>query len=156
MLKRQRLCAETLELRLVPSTYSLHQGDSLQATIHAALPGDTILLDVGATFLGPITLEAKANPLKLPITIATNQFPLAPGVRVSPSNAPAMAEILAPGFDLPAIETQSGASYYTFRGINILPINSSAQVDTLVTLGDGSSAQTSPSTLPNNLILDQC
>src|SRR5579871_5395158 len=156
MLKRQRLCAETLELRLVPSTYSLHQGDSLQATIHAALPGDTILLDVGATFLGPITLEAKANPLKLPITIATNQFPLAPGVRVSPSNAPAMAEILAPGSNLPAIQTQPGASYYTFRGINILPINSSAQVDTLVTLGDGSSAQTSPSTLPNNLILDQC
>ncbi|HLJ98165.1 MAG TPA: hypothetical protein VKU02_33705, partial [Gemmataceae bacterium] len=155
-MRRRRLLVEALESRFVLSTYLLHQGANLQRALDGVHPGDTILLDPGATFMGTITLYAKANPLKLPITIATNQFPLAPGVRVSPSNAPAMAEILAPGSNLPAIQTQPGASYYTFRGINILPINSSAQVDTLVTLGDGSSAQTSPSTLPNNLILDQC
>src|SRR5947207_10565329 len=82
MIRRRRLSTEALETRLVPSTYNLHQGDNLQSTIHAALPGDAILLDAGATFLGAITLEAKANPSKQPITIATNLFPLSAGVRV--------------------------------------------------------------------------
>src|SRR6266404_3050571 len=156
MIRRRRLSAEALETRLVPSTYNLHQGDNLQSTIHAASPGDVILLDAGATFLGAITLEAKANPSNQPITIATNLFPLSAGVRVGPSNAPSMAQILAPGLNQAAIQTQPGANYYTLRGLNILPVNASAVVDTLVTIGDGSSSQTSTSTLPNNIILDQC
>jgi hypothetical protein len=156
MMRRRRLHAEPLETRLVPSTYYLHQGANLQRAIDGAHPGDFILLDAGATYMGTITLWAKANPLKLPLTIATNLFPLSPGVRVGPNDASAMAQILSPGFGLPAIQTQPGASFYTFRGLNILPINSSAQVDTLVTIGDGSSNQASAGYLPNNIILDQC
>src|SRR5438094_10549130 len=114
MKRRRRLAVELLEDRLVPSTYNLHQGDNLQKTVHAAQPGDTILLDAGATF-GPIVLEAKSNPNNLMITIATNQFPLAAGVRVGPGNASAMAQIVSPGLNEPAVATVPGASSYALR-----------------------------------------
>ena len=97
MTSKRRLCVELLEVRLVPSTYYLHQGDSLQNAIDAAHPGDTILLDAGATFTGPITLVAKPNPNNQWLAIETNNFPLAYGTRVSPSNASSMAEIVSPG-----------------------------------------------------------
>jgi hypothetical protein len=158
MMRTRRLCAELLESRLVPSTYYLHQGGNLQSTIDAAQPGDSILLDAGATFTGPITLDAKVihGPNKLWITIATNNFPLSNGVRVSPSNAPSMAKILSPGFNAPAIQTEPGASNYCLRGLEILPVSSSAVVDTLVTLGDGSSLQSSANKQPSNIKIDQC
>src|SRR5581483_10037192 len=78
------------------------------------------------------------------------------GVRVEPNDASSMAQILAPGLNEPAIQTQPGANNYTLRGLNILPVDAAALVDTLVTIGDGSSNQSSASNLPNNIILDQC
>src|SRR5947209_16997255 len=98
MRSRRQLRAERLESRLVPTTYNLHQGANLQQTIDAAQPGDSILLDAGATF-GPITLDAKSNPQKQWITIQTNLFPLSSGVRVGPGNASSMAQILSPGLN---------------------------------------------------------
>src|SRR5262249_33512907 len=137
MMRKQQLCAEPLESRLVPTTFSLHQGGNLQNAIDAAQPGDTILLDAGATFTGPITLDAKKGPNKW-ITIQSNtaggnNFP-GSNVRVGPGNASSMAKILAPSF-YPAIQTQPGASNYYLRGLEILPIDAGAIIDTLVTLG---------------------
>ncbi|HVG31770.1 MAG TPA: hypothetical protein VM911_01760, partial [Pyrinomonadaceae bacterium] len=37
------------------------KGD-LQSAINAAQPGDTILLEAGASFIGPFTLTAKSSP----------------------------------------------------------------------------------------------
>src|SRR5438552_6496281 len=87
-MRRRRLSVECFETRIVPTTYNLHQGNLLQPVIDQAVPGDTILLDAGAMFTGPVVLKAKSNPSNLMITIATDQFPVAPGVRVGPSNAP--------------------------------------------------------------------
>src|SRR5436309_3836418 len=96
MMRKQQLCAELLESRLVPTTFSLHQGGNLQSAIDAAQPGDTIVLDAGATFTGPITLEAKKGPNRLITiqsnTVGTNSFP-GSNVRVGPSNAASMAKI---------------------------------------------------------------
>jgi hypothetical protein len=153
---KRQLCVELLESRLVLSTYYLHQGDSLQQAIDAAQPGDTLLLDAGATFMGPITLDAKANPNNLWISIETNSFPEPYGTRVSPSDAPSMASILSPGFGQTAIQTQPDANYYYLRGLNILPVNANAFVYTLVTVGDGSSNQSSASQEPYNIEIDQC
>src|SRR5437764_14984151 len=116
MKRRRRLAVELLEDRLVPSTYNLHQGDNLQKTVHAAQPGDTILLDAGATF-GPVVLEAKSNPNNLMITIATNQFPLAAGVRVGPGNTSAMAQIASAGLDEPDLAAVPGAGHDPLRGL---------------------------------------
>jgi hypothetical protein len=155
MLKKRCLCAEQLEARFVPTTYTLSQGANLQSAIDQAHPGDVILLAPGATFSGPFTLDAKSNSTHQWITIETNNFSLSDGIRVSPSNASSMAQILAPSY-YPAIQTQPGSNYYILRGLNILPVNSSAVVDTLVTIGDGSSNQASTTNLPNNIQIDQC
>jgi hypothetical protein len=178
MNRKQRLCVEFLEYRLVPSTFYLHQGDSLQNAIDLAQPGDTILLDPGATFVGPITLVAKANPNNQWISMATNNFPVPYGTRVSPSDAPAMAEIVAPGlgniaapspvgvspsvapptaeFGGTAIQTQPGANDYYLRGLDILPASVDAMIYTLVAVGDGGSNQSSASQEPSNIVIDQC
>src|SRR5205823_404881 len=125
----RRLYVEFLEARFLPSTYYLHQGDDLQKTINAAHPGDYLLLDPGATFLGPITLNAKANPDNQWITIETNNSPLPYGTRVGPSDAFSMASILAPS-NGPAIQTQPGTNFYYLRALHILPV-SAAPMDTL-------------------------
>jgi predicted heme/steroid binding protein len=39
----------------------VHQGDDLQTAINNAQPGDTLVLDAGAQFTGPITLPNKGN-----------------------------------------------------------------------------------------------
>jgi hypothetical protein len=158
MKSRRPLRAELLEHRFLPTTFNLHQGDNLQATIDSAQPGDTILLDAGATFTGPITLDAKPIPVvNLPlISIATNDFPLGSGARVSPSDAVSMAKIVSPGADLPALQTQPDASDYDLRGLEIMPVDANAAVDTLVELGDGSPNQSAVTQQPRNILLDQC
>src|SRR5207244_4335717 len=114
-MRKRRLNVELLESRIAPTTYNLHRGDNLQNTIHNAQPGDTILLDPGAVFSGPIILEAKSNPNQQWITIASNNFPINSGVRVGPADAPAMAYVQASSF-FSAIQTDPGANCYYLRG----------------------------------------
>jgi hypothetical protein len=156
MMTKWRPWVEQLESRWLPSTFTLHQGDSLQNAINAARAGDLILLDPGATFTGPITLGPKTDPSNLFLTIETNGFSLPYGTRVTPSNASSMAKILSPGSGLAAIQTEAGANFYDLRGLEILPVNAQAAVDTLVTIGDGSSAQSSTTSLPHNILIDHC
>src|SRR5438270_1609113 len=115
------LKVELLESRIAPTTYNLHHGDNLQNAIHNAQPGDTILLDPGTVFSGPMILEAKSNPNQQWITIASNNFPVNSGVRVSPADAPAMAYIQATSY-WAAVQTQPGANGYYLRGLNIQPV----------------------------------
>src|SRR5262249_55021217 len=121
--EKTMLCSpelEILEPRVVQSTFHLHQGDSLQHAIALASPGDTILLDAGATFRGPITLLPKANPDQQWITIQSNNFGLAPGVRVGPGDSASMAKIVASGYYNPAVRTVGPAAFYRLQGLEIL------------------------------------
>ena len=52
---------EQMESRMLLSVVNLHAGNDLQAAINNAQPGDTLILDAGATFTGPITLLNKAG-----------------------------------------------------------------------------------------------
>ncbi|HVG31795.1 MAG TPA: hypothetical protein VM911_01885, partial [Pyrinomonadaceae bacterium] len=44
------------------ATLTVPAGGDLQSAINAAQPGDTILLEAGASFIGPFTLTAKSSP----------------------------------------------------------------------------------------------
>lgn len=145
---------ETFEPRVVPSTFYLHQGDSVQHAIALANPGDDIILDAGATFRGPITLLSKPNPDQRWITIESNNFNLAPGVRVAPSDSAAMAKIVAPGIFNAAVRTIGAAAFYRLQGLEILPIAPDVLVDTLVTIGNAD--QTPADGLPHDIVIDQC
>src|SRR5438874_7082947 len=77
-------------------TTTVKSGDSLQAAIDAAQPGDTLALEAGATFTGPITLPNKTGTDWIIIRTATPDAQFAmPGTRVSPALAPKLAKILA-------------------------------------------------------------
>src|SRR5688572_7314021 len=51
------------------ATINVAAGGDLQAAINAAMPGDTIRLEAGATFTGTFVLPLKSNPQNLWIVI---------------------------------------------------------------------------------------
>src|ERR1044072_4342199 len=137
----------------------VHQGDNLQEAINNAQPGETLILDAGATFTGPIILRAKPNSTSY-ITIQSAGLSLLPraGQRVSDTDGSNMPKIVSPGFNQPALRTAAAASYYRIIGIEFAPTNANAAVDQteLVALGDGSEAQTQEAMEPHHIILDRC
>ncbi|HEY0407598.1 MAG TPA: hypothetical protein VGC89_17820, partial [Pyrinomonadaceae bacterium] len=95
------------------ATLTVAAGGDLQAAINLAQPGDTILLEAGATFRGPFTLPNKGSALEW-ITIRTSApdaaLPAA-GERISPSDAALLPKLLAPN-GAAALQTAAAAHHY--------------------------------------------
>ena len=138
-------------------TIAVPAGSDFQAALAAAQPGDTIILEAGATYTGPFTLPNK--PGEGWITVRTSapdsQLP-APGVRVTPAFANVMPKLVAPGRNLPALLTAAGAHHYRFVGIEFKPVDAGAFVTNLIELGDGSQAQDTLAEVPHHLVIDRC
>src|SRR5205823_5032846 len=147
---------EPIESRLVLSVLAVHAGDDLQAVLNQAQPGDQIVLDAGATFTGPFTLPNKTGNSWITIQSSALDHLPAPGQRVGPADAASMPKIVSPGMGAPALATAVGAHNFRFVGVEFLPATKDAFIYDLIDLGDGSSAQTSLSQVPHDLILDQC
>ncbi|MGB9178648.1 MAG: hypothetical protein WCB68_05315 [Pyrinomonadaceae bacterium] len=141
---------------------TVKRGDNLQDAIEAARPGDTIIVEAGATFIGPFTLPAKTGGTGTDsdyITIRTSasdaQLPPA-GTRITPSSSALLPKLVSPGKNQPAVQTDPSAHHYKLIGLEIAPQNASVYLREIVRLGDGSSAQNSLSLVPHHLILDRC
>ncbi|HYP52284.1 MAG TPA: hypothetical protein VEQ42_02025 [Pyrinomonadaceae bacterium] len=134
----------------------LRAGDDLQAALDAARPGDTILLEAGASFDGPVTLPVKEGDAF--ITIQSSALAELPreGVRVSPAHAPLMPKIIARGRNEPALRTAPGAHHYRFVGVEFKPAGAQTAVSDLIQLGDGSRAQNTLEKVPRHLVFDRC
>src|SRR3982751_2604762 len=78
---------------------SVPSGGNLQAAINAAVPGDTIQLQPGATYVGNFVLPAKTGTALITIRTAPDPRQPADGVRVNPSHAPALAHLISPNAD---------------------------------------------------------
>ncbi|MFN2598015.1 MAG: hypothetical protein ABR563_12615, partial [Pyrinomonadaceae bacterium] len=143
------------------ATITVPAGASLQAVLDAAQPGDTILLDAGASYVGPFTLRNKqgTNTDADWITIRTNapdsQLPAA-GVRVTPDYAPVLAKLLSPGHAEAAVQTEPGAHHYRFVAVEFARTSPDSIVYDLVKLGDGSPAQNTAASVPHHFQLDRC
>src|ERR1041385_7295732 len=72
------------------ATLVVPAGGDLQAAINSAAPGDTIVLDAGATYRGPFTLPAKSGDSY--ITIQSSRASEISG-RVSPSQSHLLARL---------------------------------------------------------------
>ena len=134
----------------------LRAGDDLQDALDAARPGDTILLEAGATFRGPFTLPAKQGDAFITVQSAALERLPREGVRVSPAHAPLMPKIVAPGRNEPALRTAPGAHHYRFVGVEFKPADASTVASDLVQLGDGSRAQDTLAEVPHHLVFDRC
>jgi hypothetical protein len=98
------------------SVIKLARNGDLQRTLNQARPGDTIVLEAGAAYLGPFTLPAKTGNQF--ITIQSSRIgELAEGVRVSPSQSALFAKLQSAENGSPIIKTQQGAHHYKFLGI---------------------------------------
>jgi Bacterial Ig-like domain (group 2) len=130
---------------------------SLQDAIDAALPGDVIVLDAGATFTGNFVLPVKAGADATHwVTIqssALSQLPGA-GVRTHSRFAQLMPKIVSPNAD-PAISTRPAASYYRFVGIEVTAAASQTLSYGLITLGDGGTVQSTLAAVPHHLAFDR-
>jgi len=149
-----RVCA-ALTLAASPgvaATINVPSGGNLQRAINDAQPGDTIALEAGATYTGNFKLPNKSG--SSPITIRTAGDADLPreGERISPSHADSLAKVRSGG-SLPAFETSAGAHHWRLQLLEIQANNNG--VGDIVTLGDGSSAQSSLSNIANNLVVDR-
>jgi hypothetical protein len=134
----------------------LQAGDDLQQAINNARFGDTIVLQAGATFTGPIVLLDKGAGTGTDadfITIRTANLSgiSGEGERIKPDSN--MARIVAPSSSA-AISTKEKAHHYKFIGVEFSPAQNSDYVYNLIDLG--ASDYSSTSQFPHHLVFDRC
>ena len=138
------------------STIRVPAGGDLQDALNRARPGDTIVLDAGATYVGNFVLPPKFGGGDAFTTLRSSAADSAlpgPSVRMDPSHAPLLAKLRSPN-TAPALATAPGAHHYRLL---FLEFQANANgIGDIVTLGDGSSAQNSLAQVPHDLIVDRC
>jgi Calx-beta domain-containing protein len=134
------------------ATLVVPAGGDLQAAINAAAAGDTIVLEAGATYVGPFILPKKSGDSY--ITIQSSRTSEISG-RVSPSQSGLLAKLRSNVGGDPIIRTAAGAHHYQLIGLDLSTSNASDLIYDLVRLGAGDSSQTDLSNVPHHLILDR-
>jgi Carbohydrate binding module (family 6) len=138
----------------VAGTLSVNAGDDLQAALNAAQPGDTILLQPGATFTGNFVLPAKGGSSYITIRSAADDSLLpGPGARLTPAFAGQLPKIQADRG--PALATATGATYWRLQFLELLPAPGSLTAN-LLELGNTGGAQSAMSMVAAHLVVDRC
>jgi hypothetical protein len=152
--ERPRVTVDTSAQRVTGRTITVPAGGNLQAALNAAQPGDVIALEGGATFRGPFTLPRKtgAGWIVIRSDVPDERLP-APGTRVTPAHAAAMAKVVVAAGAGGAIQAAAGAHHFRLVGLEIRPVDG-AFVYSLVELGSGS--ETSEAALPHDIVIDRC
>jgi Right handed beta helix region len=135
------------------ATLTVAAGGDLRAALAKAQLGDTIVLEAGATWTGPIKLPNKTGGSGWIYVVSSRLSSLpAPGTRVSPANAANMPKIVAPN-TLSAVVTEANSHHFRFVGIEFATVPGSKQIYQVVTIGN---KDTSPATLPSHIVFDRC
>lgn len=137
------------------ATISVPPTASLQAAINAAQPGDTLVLEAGGIYNGPITLPNK--PGAQYITIQSSRLSELPplGTRVSPSHAPLMPKIVSLGRGEGAMLTVPGAHHYKFIGVEFAPKDDQAFMYQLIAIGSTGPDQDTVEEIPHHFVFDR-
>ncbi len=137
------------------AVWMVYAGGNFQAALNGAQPGDTILLEAGATFTGNYVLPAKSSDATRYITIRSSAddatLPLS-GVRIDPTYASRLPKLKSPN-NMPALATAAYAHHYKIQFLEFLA-NAQGAGDIFV-LGDGTAAQNTLSRVPYELIVDR-
>jgi len=137
------------------ATITVSAGGDVQAALNAARPGDTILLQAGATFMGTFVLPVKNGSTFITVrsSAADSSLPAA-GVRIDPSYASKLAKVRA-GTSGPAFKTAPGATYWKLMFIEMFPSGQNKTAN-LLELGSADSSQNTLGEVPQHLIVDRC
>ena len=133
--------------------------DNLQSAVRRAQFGDTIVLEAGATYVGPLILPFKTGGTGSDsdyITIRTSNLTsiAVEGERINPKHDAVFMPKLVSPTNGAAIATEPQAHHYRFIGIEFSPASNADYVYNLIDLG--SSEYTSYSQFPHHLIFDRC
>jgi hypothetical protein len=139
-----------------PRTINVRAGDDLQRALDAARPGDTLVLQAGATFVGPLTLPRKGGAAYVEVRSSALERLPPEGVRVTPSDAASMPKIVSPGRGEPALKTAPGAHHYRFVGVEFTTRDPAALAYELLKLGADDRTQTTAESVPRHLVFDRC
>ena len=126
-------------------------GADLQAALTKAKPGETLALTPGATYRGNFVLPNKTGNgwIVVPSGSADGALP-APETRVGPSDAHAMARLMADSGSV--ISAAAGSHHYRFVGLDIRPAKG-AFLYNLIQLGD---RETALEQVPHDIVFDRC
>jgi hypothetical protein len=133
------------------ATVAVRAGGDLQAALDAAQPGDTIVLQAGATFVGNFVLRAKSGDDYITIRSSGDGLP-AENTRIDPRHAGQLAALRSPN-TAAALATAPGAHHYRLQWLEFRA-NLQGRGD-IITLGDGSSRQNTLDLVPHHLIVDR-
>jgi hypothetical protein len=150
---RGGLSLRAIHIEPAAKTFRVPAGGDLQAVIDGAQPGDTILLEAGATFVGNFVLPAKDGTKFITIrSSASDELLPADDVRITPAFAALLPKLRSPN-NLPALATAPFAHHYRLQFIEFLANRNGA--GDMMSLGDGGWAQNSLAVVPHNLIVDR-
>jgi hypothetical protein len=137
------------------TVWTVPSGGDFQAALNNAQPGDTVMLEAGATFTGNFVLPAKDPSATSYITIraSANDATLPPtGARIDPTYAAQLPKLKSPNSS-PALATAPYAHHYRIVFVEFLG-NAQGAGD-ILDLGDGSSAQNTLAVVPHDLRVDR-
>lgn len=135
------------------SVINVRAGDDLQAAIDRARPGDTLLLEAGATFRGSISLPRKTGDAFITIRSAAPDSELpAEGERLDPARyARLLPKIVSVKQGWSAVTSAAGAHHFRFMFVEFGPTPEG--VGNVITLGTGE--EKSPDELPHHIEFDR-
>ena len=138
---------------LEAQTIYVAAGGNLQQALNDAQPGDTILLQEGAEFVGNFVLPVKSGVgwITLRSSAPDNVLP-PPGVRIRPADAPHLARIRSPN-SVAALRTAAGSHHWILRYLEFAANQNG--VGDILQIGDGSSVQSSLEMVPHHITLQQ-
>lgn len=149
------LCTCALAARVDAATITVASGGDLQAALNAAQPGDTILLQAGASWTGNYKLPAKSGTAAITVRSSAPDSSLpGAGVRITPAAASLLPKIRS-NQNGPALRTVGAASNWHLLFLEFSPAVSNASAD-LVEFGTAGSSQATLSVVPQNLVMDRC
>lgn len=144
-----------LDTKYVPSTKKptiVKAGDDLQDAINAAKPGDTLMLEPGARFVGNFHLPRKSGDGFIVIRSGAPDSALPPeGTRITQDKAKLLPKIITPNSD-PALAFDDGAHHYRFIAVEFTVTSEVRETYNIISTGG---EQTSIKTLPHDLIFDR-
>jgi hypothetical protein len=139
--------------RASAATLLVHASDDLQQVLNAAQPGDVILLDAGATFVGNFILPVKSGSAFITIRSSADDAMLpAAGQRIGPQWASALPKLRSSN-SISVLKTAPGAHHWQLQFLE-LQANRDGYGD-LIALGDGSAAQDTLAKVPHDFELDR-
>ena len=131
------------------------RGGDVQHALDDARPGDVILLEAGAQFVGSFKLPVKEGAGWITIRSSASDADLPPeGTRIGPSDASRLPKLVTPNDD-PALVAEPGAHHFRIVAVEITAASNVTRNWALVLFGGGGREQRRREDVPHHLIIDR-